>query len=799
MAISHDHPLRGAHWIWPGGYLYLYNTYARFRHDFELAAVPPEAPFFITADAAYKLYLNGRYVCRGPARGYQSHWPFDEVDLAGHLRAGHNWITVLAYNPGISTYRYLHHAAAGLLCAGRWGDFEVASGAHWRGERIEGIAERTAHYSLQTDFQEHFDAARSDPAWIRSAEPPAGVPEGLRSPHPLSSCDVRAFGMTPYDTVEERGIPMLRETTVVPAGAVLSAGGHCGDGYGTWQNVSWGWVSEAKDAEWTPAPEGELLVAGDAAELQLKPTGAGCWRAVTLEMPEYVVGNVIVEVDGARGGEILDFQHDERLSDGRPRLYEPGQACAIAMANRLRPAAGATRHEFFHYMGFRYLTLIARDVQAPVTVRLSVRRIGYPFAMRGRFECSDPVLNEIHAACRRTQQVCSLDAYVDTPWREQAQWWGDARVQAFNTFYLDGDARLLRRGIRSIAGQQGPHGLTYGHAPTSAHNCVLPDFSEIWILTIWDYYRQTGDAALFVEQWPRVQQVLGYFDEPEVRGPDGLIRYDPRYWYFGDWADLYKAGVPTLLNLWYLLAVRRTVSLLQAAGMAAEALHWAGRAERVTKAVLSRLFDPEQQLMRDGLDDAGDPVARCSVHEQTAALMLDLVPGAEETLLRERLLPYLADEEMDAARPSAFWCTYVLDQAGARGHGEAAIRFIRSHWEPMLATGTTWEGFTDDSGTVSHAWSAHPSYHLVNILVGVRQADVAWQRVRFEPCFAEGIGWAEALVPSPAGDVRASWTREGQVVDARLALPEGVSADVVLPGCDGQVGAGEHEFQVRLG
>ena len=36
------------------------------------------------------------------------------------------------------------------------------------------------------------------------------------------------------------------------------------------------------------------------------------------------------------------------------------------------------------------------------------------------------------------------DSYVDCPWREQAQWWGDARVQAANTLHLSADPRMLR-------------------------------------------------------------------------------------------------------------------------------------------------------------------------------------------------------------------------------------------------------------------------------------------------------------------------------------------------------------------
>ena len=65
-----------AYWIWPAKTLYLQNCYAGFRHDFNMEKLPSAAPLDITADQSYRLYVNGRYVCRGPVRGYQNHWPF---------------------------------------------------------------------------------------------------------------------------------------------------------------------------------------------------------------------------------------------------------------------------------------------------------------------------------------------------------------------------------------------------------------------------------------------------------------------------------------------------------------------------------------------------------------------------------------------------------------------------------------------------------------------------------------------------------------------------------------------------
>ena len=126
--IPAGHPLRVAKWIWPEAYMYMHNHFAQFRRDFDLEKIPKKAPLFITADKAYRLYINGVPVCRGPARGFQTSWPFDEIEIKKYLKVGHNWISIEGYNPGTGTFQYIHHSQEGLLFAAVWGEFKILSG-----------------------------------------------------------------------------------------------------------------------------------------------------------------------------------------------------------------------------------------------------------------------------------------------------------------------------------------------------------------------------------------------------------------------------------------------------------------------------------------------------------------------------------------------------------------------------------------------------------------------------------------------------------------------------------------------
>ena len=769
------HPFARATWVWPGDFYELHNTYAQFRRDFRLGRVPRQAPLHITADQCYMLYVNGRYVGRGPARGYQVSWPYDTFDLAPHLVRGHNWISVRAYNSAISTFQYLHQGSAGLLCAARWGTFDLVSDTQWQMRLSPASKRDTARLSMQINFQEHFDAREDDQSWIRSPRLPSGWPDVKRT---------WKVGGMPWHGFEPRGIPNLSSEVIPYRGTVSATSGRCAKDYAEWDNPTRGYYDHERGRlRWTPAPPGRRAKGG--LVVTLPATGPGRLAAVSMDLGQLAIGTLLVEATGAAGGEIIDFFHGEALqADGSPIMADKWSACGASMTARLRLAKGRTQHEFFQMIGHRYLVAIAREARRPITLKLAYRETVYPFDVRGSFASDDETLNGIHRISVRTQRVCAIDSYVDTPWREQAQWWGDARVQAQNTFHLSGDTRLLVRGIRSIARQDVPNGLTYGHTPTIAHNCILPDFSLIWVLTIWDYYWQTGDLAIFREQWPRIERLLGYFTG-EGRARDGLLAYDPRYWLFLDWSTIYKQGTPTVYNLWYLLALEKLAAMAGAAGMPAEHRRLAGMCRDQKRLALAAFWDRREGLFRDGLDAGGRPVREHSIHSQTMAILCGLRRAEHPVMVARRLLPYLEDRKVPGALPSSYWVTYVYDVMRGLGYGLEVARHIRKHWAPMIPYGGTWEMFDGRIGnsTTSHAWAAHPIYHLVGTLGGVVQTGLAWRRIAFAPVFdMPETGRVAVAVPTPQGLVRAGWTRTKKGIDVRLSLPKNVVADVRLPG-----------------
>ncbi len=126
--------------------------------------------------------------------------------------------------------------------------------------------------------------------------------------------------------------------------------------------------------------------------------------------------------------------------------------CATSCA-----AASAERVESFEAVGFRYLSVVARGGAQIESAGAIERR--YPRGDEAYFECDDPALNKIWRVGARTLELCSTDAFIDCPGREQRAWLGDSYIHALLTYVTNTDWRLVRRHLRICAHSRRGDGL----------------------------------------------------------------------------------------------------------------------------------------------------------------------------------------------------------------------------------------------------------------------------------------------------------------------------------------------------
>ncbi|MBN1807460.1 MAG: alpha-L-rhamnosidase N-terminal domain-containing protein [Planctomycetes bacterium] len=776
-----------AKWIWAGFHEYdLVNSYAQFRRVFTLKAAVKKALIDVTADMRYRLFVNGRHVCRGPARGFQRHWPYDTVDIAPFLRKGRNVIAAVAHNAGIGTFQYAHDGSAGFLLSGRVGREDISSSCEWKARRAPGWREHTARaMTPHQGFQEHFDARDDDESWLKPGYDDSAWQKAVG----------RSFGAMPWHSVEKRGIPMMREEIMAPVKMVSEAQGSSARGAAGAEDLVTLYCSE-KPAWKTSA--GKTTRRNGWIRFDVPPSGRERYTAFCLDFGKEVVGAVRLKAEGAEGGEILDALTCEALDGPKPIIYFPVDAHRIAFGDRLILKKGATEHEQFDIRGFRYLVIMVRENRRRIRLSVGLRWTAYPLDVTASFRSSNHMLNRIYGMSAWTQQCCMLDAYVDCPWREQAQWWGDARVQGANTFFLSADERLFRRGIRQIGATEVPNGLTYAFAP-SEHPCILPDYTLTWVITHHDYYLQTGDLSLFSEMRERVHRAMDYFAGMTDR--NGLLPHDGRYWLFLDWCGVFKDGYPALYNLFYLMALRAASKLFGLARDRKSAGLYAERARTLQAVIEKRLFDRRRFRLHGGLDRRNRPAGKALCHEYALAVLLDLFPEAHNRFLEAVILPEVRGAPVAQRTPSPFFMYYVFEAMKKLGAHADVVDCVHRWWGRMADDGisTTQESWEANpgKGSLCHAWSAHPVVHLSNILLGIWQAEPGWKSIRYEPVFTHATS-AEGGVATPFGVVRSSWRMSGNTVEVSLNLPEGVRAEVVLPNIRKKNVAGKGAWKIRL-
>ena len=776
--------LKEATWIWPKFSTYLFNAYAGFRYDFNQENLPSNAPFLITADQAYKLYVNGQYVCRGPMRGMQYNWYYDTVDILKYLKTGHNWIAIEAHNPGCSTFSYHHKDAAGVICSCQWDNgIKIASnGKDWKIFRNTAYNNNTAQLSSQLGKMEEIDLRYDDKSWIYQ-EYDYNLPPEMRGMY----CIEKQQGALPWSNLSARPIPLLQETYITPKKITASGKGKCAVKKETAPGIIPNIVADFVDYEFDTLKYDdkplEFKFNDNAIAFSIPQSSKGNFSFITIDIGKdsWLPGVPVLELENSQENVIIDILYHHYLPEDKITYFQhPQEGSMISLASRIHLGKNSKKIDLFQIMGTRYATLIVRENNIPLNIKFYWRSAVYPMDIKGNFACSDPIINSIYQTCVHTQQVCSMDAFVDTPWREQSQWWGDARVQAKNTIFLTGNCDLLANGLKSIAAQSNPVGLTYANAPTKYSGQILPDFALTWIITLRDLWFQTGNKdhlSLLKEQ---ADKILAYFES--IKNKDGLIKYDKRFWLFEDWSNLPKQNIPTFLNLWYIYAEEKYLELLEVSEYKEEALVLKEKIKKEKEIAEKRFFDPTQKLFLPEQDDNGNLIGEPSVHDQVLAILLGLCPEYKENMLTKVIIPCLAGTLKQGAQPSAFWATYLLDCAFECNLIKEAISYIKRLWKPMLDAGTVWENFLDTPGrelSCSHAWSAHIVSHLPELIFGIKQLKENWSELslKIEFIFED----ASFKIPLPQGLLSCTIKGTKENYALTIEVPKNVKAIITLP------------------
>lgn len=757
------------------------SHFTYLRCGFSIDRVPPDVPARVTCDSRYVLFVNDLQVGRGPVRGEPVFLGWDEYDLAPVLRRGRNVIVALCTYYGEAGPWWVPAPALGSLGRGSFcfetaasSDVDVASGPHWRSVRAPWIPKNWR--SIHSFPPEIIDgrlplSGLHDPGADETQWPLAvalnGGGHGVVLDRPPAA---------PYTTPLPRPIAHLTSTVRrarrLATTRVMSFHMH-EDPRATWEGTD------------GPSVEREVSV----------------W-----DLGELCLGHVRLSVKiehGTHPGEAVDVVAGEELrDDGLPEIRPRSWAARYIVGTE-----AAARVAFFDPVGLRF---VAVHHPRGIDVDIEVEESTYPRASGAEFASDDPVFARQWKVGARTVDMCSSDAFMDCPGREQRAWIADAYVETLVSLVTNPDTRLVRHHLELTSRSRSPDGLLAGAAACDFAESGLPtpEYSLHWIRSLAAYWLYTGDESGVQALLPTADQIIARHEEQ--RGSSGLLEDFPG-WVFIDWAQVERDVVIGAHDALYAAALRAYMTLPGARNV--------GSLLEQTRQAFEQLWDAERHAYVDALGRHG-PGRRISQHTNAAALLADIVPQDRVDRLVERITdpsmidaghlivtaypgsltgpelvpnfqyqePEGFDSERDVVAAQPWFCRFLHEALFQHGRRDLIIASLR-RWPDDCGNGTFQEFWEAPPGRTSrcHGWSASPTFDLTTYVLGVRPLTAGFQRALVDP-FLGPMRRAAGRVPTPHGWLSAA--TDG--ANTEVEVPAGMT--VVVGGRE--VGPGSHKVEL---
>jgi hypothetical protein len=727
-----------------------YGVYC-FRRTFDLAAKPGRFVVHASGDNRYQLFVNGRRVAWGPARGDLFHWRFETIDLAPHLTAGRNVIAAVVWNFAELAPDAQVTLQTGFVLQGD-GETErlVDTGANWRCLHDESYAPVTDH-----GIRAYYVVGPGDR--VKAATHPWGW-ETLAfddSYWPTAAVIGPAAGREARDVhsrwmLVPRTIPMMEERLEAPMKVRRV------EGAPSWTG--------------TAPPKAKINVLYDQSFL-------------TTGYPELTVSGGKDAVVRLRYAEALTPKGNRGDIDGKRMVGNYDEFVLDGSSRRL--------FRSLWWRTWRYLQVEIETKADPLTIdSLTATYTGFPFVRRATFNAGEPELNRILDVGWRTARLCAHETYMDCPYYEQLQYAGDTRVQCLVSLFQTGDPRLVRNAIDLLNDSRQSDGCTMSRYPTRLEQ-YIPGFALWWIGMVHDYWWYVDDPAFVRRMIPGVRSVLSFFEGYQKQ--NGSLKPLP-WWRYFDWvpewpngdAPQEADGGAALFDLLLLMAYRWAADLENGLGLKPLGAVYSDRERQLRQTAQALYWDPKRELYADT-----PAKQKFSQHTNTLAVLADVITGpvARALMLRTLTAPGLAQAAL-------YFKFYVHRALTHVGEGDRYLTML-GDWRQMLGQGLTTFAERMDlpnnpSRSDCHAWSASPNIELLRTVLGIDSAAPAFARVAIRPHLNE-LSFVEGAVPHPKGLIEARIESGGAV---SVMLPAGVSGNFGWRGTTRELAPGANRFAV---
>ena len=766
------HIANQAQWIWTTETGQAVNQYVEFRCEFNVDSVDI-AELCLSVDSNFVAWVNGQLVGTGQFSDFPEKKTFSRMDITHTLVPGKNVLAMLGHYCGQDNFSYIP-GKPGLWFAIRCGNTEIVSDEN----AIRRIAPAYQQGSIaritpQLGFTFEYDARNQD-NWITleyqpgkswaSAVTVSGIGHPKERPLPMLSLKSRpahkiiAQGLLKRSGSNDATVAQLMQQDFLSAR----------HNYELFDNVAAG--SEELTSRTVTIATGDLAGSDGAY--------------VVVDLDREQCGFIDLELDTA-AGTIIDIAVGEHLDDLRVRSSVGGRH----FASRYITCAGRQRFTHFasRYAG-RYVQLHFTNVTASLTLHYAgLIPCDYPLEMRGSFSCDDSLMNRIYEVSRHTLHMCMHELYEDCPWREQALYAEDARIESLIGYYAFGEYDFARVSLNIIGQSAREDGYLDLCAPAK-FSVTIPFSTMAWLMTVEEHLRFSGNIGQAKMKLPQVRKMvdthLGQLVDDLLPCPQ-----DKKYWHFYDWADGLDGPFSTPnrgegltgqrfdapLNGFFVFALQAAARICDTCDETSAAQIYKKQADATRAAFHKKFWDDSEKAYKTYV---GSQAIENHYAEMTQAVAL--LGGIVPQDIAKQLVQKLAQPNNGMVAITLGASIYKFDAilSGAPDLAGQVFDEISRDWGKMLYSGATsfWEtikGQFDFSGggSLCHGFSTTPAYVYQAYLLGIKPLEAGFASFQVNPLFSVVLS-VSGTVPTPSGNIEVSWEKCGKSYVGRLVHPK---------------------------
>lgn len=514
-----------------------------------------------------------------------------------------------------------------------------------------------------------------------------------------------------------------------------------------------------------------------------------------LNLGQNFAGVARLKVSG-QAGQKITLRFAERLNpDGK--IYTANLRGARATDTYI--CRGADVEEWtprFTFHGFQYIEVTGlTKPPTPDTVVGLALSSDTPVA--GTFECSDPMLNQLHSNIYWTQRANFIDIPTDCPQRdERLGWTGDAQVYV-RTATLNCDVQaFFTKWLVDLMDAQSPDGQFPCVAPLKVAG---PDGGPAWadagVICTWTTYEVYGDRRVLARNYDAMTKYIAFCQKrskPDLTPPD-------KFHCFGDWLSI---GANTPKDVIFLAYFAYSTKLT------AQTADVLGKKEDAAK--YHQLFNDLKAAFNKAYITADGRIKGNTQCVYVLAIAFDLLNDDQLKLAAKYLVEDI--ESRDNHLSTGFIGTKDLMLALAKvDRNDVAYRLLQNDtfpsWGFSIKHGATsiwerWNGWTPEKGFGDPGMNSFAHYSfgavyqwMVENIAGIRSDGPAYKHLIIAPQPGGKLTNAKTRYDSVRGDILSEWKRDGQKVTFHIKIPANTTATVQLPsGKSRDIGSGDYTF-----